>query len=223
MNYELLLKDFNYPIKYMCPVCNTVGLAFRHNDERKKIPWNICHTCGYVCGFKRSYRDERKWLASWKENGSIRIYDLPLNERCDAYIKIQNTYYKKKYVILSKEQIQNKDLDEKVFTQHGLKKVKREKKLVIDCDGKKTLLMNYETNVLFYIYTNEGYITLIEDHKTPLLLVSDFFSCSGEDVSNPIRQSYIGLIPDLFYGAYMIDDICVLRDNIGHIYKIRIQ
>lgn len=223
MDYEMILKDYGYQPKYQCPLCKKHGLVFVPGEMDPKIPLNICHSCGYIWRYKRIPKDEKIWLDSWKENGSIYLYDLPIQERCVAFLRILDSFYHKKYIFLSEDQIKNGDIDNRVFKQHGLKKVKRDKKIVVSSSDGNTTTYNYDTNNIVFIVGNEGYISLVEECKMPYLLVSDYLSKSDEGVSNPIRRTYIGLVPNMFSGVYSLINPCILKGKNDILYTISIE
>ena len=80
MYYENVLSDYGYTPKYKCYVCDSIGLVFKQGEAGKDIPVNVCHNCGYFCRGERDYADEKIWRDAWKENGSIKLFDLPLQE-----------------------------------------------------------------------------------------------------------------------------------------------
>lgn len=220
MSFQSLLIDTDKKPQYRCSVCKKIGLITRPGVIPEQIPINICHNCGYIWKYYRNLSDEKKWLDAWKENGSIVLYDLSLQERCELFEKIQDTFNRKKYYCLSDEQIQNREIDERVFTQHGFKRIVRKKSIIVNSTGKKAELYKYETNKLINISGYDGYISIVENNKSVLLLASDYLSASGEGVSSPARLFYPGLMPHLFARVYILNERCVLRDKEGHMYVV---
>ena len=223
MNFETLLVDVNSKPLYECSVCKEIGLISRPGEIPDDFPINICHNCGYIWKYNRNLYDEKLWFDSWKENGSIVLYDLPLKERCQLFEKITDSVNRKKYFCLTDEQIKKREIDIRVFTQHGFKRKVRLKRIIVDCVGEQTESYRYETNKLINIAGNDGYISIIESHKRVYLLASDYLSVDGEGVSCPVRHFYPGLMPYLFAGVYSLDKPCLLRDKDGKTYNISIK
>lgn len=222
MDYSVILQDFDYPIKFKCHVCHKIGLPFERIDNNK-MPWNLCHSCGYYHTNKRSISDERKWYKSWKENGSLFLFDLPMQDRCEIYKKIEESYNRKKYFVLSESQIKKKELDRRVLAQYGFKKVKSDKKIVVEVSNENSLSFDYETNKILFINGDECFVTLVEEKGFPFLLVNGFLASHEEGISEPVRRSFYGLIPQLFCGVYSLDDVCILKDERGNTINIWIE
>lgn len=223
MCYESLLSDVEFKPQHMCPVCKEKGLITKPGEMPEDFPINICHNCGYIWKYYRNRNNEKLWHYAWKENGSIVLYDLPLRERCELFEKIQDTYNSKKYFCLTDEQIHNREIDKRVFTQHGFKKIVRRKNIIINCIGEKTESYKYETNKLFSIAGDYGYISIVENKKSVLLLANDYLSENGEGVSCPVRHFYVGLMPSLFLNVYSLNKPCVLKGKDGKMYNISIN
>ncbi len=107
-----------YEPKYVCPICSQVGLAFDPAEKSLKSYSQSCLCCGYHDNpMHPEYKET--WYDSWLECGAEKLYEKPYEERREYYSRIVYADYAKYRYVLSDEEIEKHEFDEKIFTQYG--------------------------------------------------------------------------------------------------------
>lgn len=221
--YEMLLSDDHSEPVHICPVCEKKGFAFDHDHPNPAVSGNDLEACR-VCGLpsirfrNKTYR--KLWKESWKENGAKIVYDMPLSERIDYVDTLYDCEYRKEYVIPSEDDIKNKRLDKRIFTDNQCKLpfVKDDSLLTITNSKGEKWEFPYETNRFFELDEDKRYVMLIEEHGYARLLASDYLA-----VRESPRLSYPGLTPDVFGFVDVFDPDCVFEDIEGTVYTAKVR
>lgn len=212
--YEMLLSDDLPAPVYTCPACRKKGFGFDH--EHPSVHGNDFESCR-ICGMlSMMYRKEIKlWKESWKENGAKTVFDMPISERVDYVDVLYDCVYRKEYVIPSEDDIKNKRLDKRIFSdnQRKLPFVKDDSKLTITNDKGEKWEFPYETNKILELDNDKRYVMLIEECGYARLLASDYLA-----VRESPRLSYPGLTSEAFGFVGVFDPVCVFEDIEGTIY-----
>lgn len=206
--------------KYVCPVCSQVGLAFDPAEKNYKSFSQRCLCCGYLDNPNYGPDRGKNWHDAWIECGAVKLYEKSYEERRDYYSSILYTYYAKYHYVLSDEEIEKREFDDRVFTQYGFaNNSDSSKKISVKCDDGRSWQFDYMTNTIFYLDDTEKFFAIGEapDPGRYYLFASEYLTkmSSGE---RRYRSFYIGFIPDLFGGYYSLDAECILTDLEGKNY-----
>ena len=221
--YEMLLSDGKPEPVYKCPSCGKKGFAFDHEHPDPKTAGDdleACRVCGLPSFIYKNKKNRKLWKESWKENGAKTVSEMPLPERMDYVDTIYDCEYRKEYVVPSEDDIKNRRLDKRIFTdnQRKLPFVKDDSKLTITNDIGEKWEFPYETNRFFELDDDKRCVMLIEECGYARLLASDYLA-----VRESPRLSYPGLTPDVFgfVGVFVPD--CVFEDIEGTIYTATVR
>ncbi len=214
--YGSLLSDDLPEAVYTCPACRKKGFAYdQAHPETLVNKFECCRICGLPSFFFKHKKNWKLWKESWKENGAKPVFELPLSERIDYVDKICDCEYCKEYVIPSDEDIRNKCMDKRIFSdnQRKLPFVKDDSKLTITNDKGEKWEFPYETNKILELDNDKRYVMLIEECGYARLLASDYLA-----VRESPRLSYPGLTSEVFGFVGVFDPVCVFEDIEGTIY-----
>ena len=200
--------------KYVCQVCSQVGLAFDPAENSYKSKCQSCLCCGYVDNPNFGPDREKNWRDAWLECGAEKLYEKSDEERRKYLTRIVYANYAKYRYVLSDEEIEKREFDERVFTQYGfVSNSDSSKKISVKCEDGRTWEFEYKTNTIFYLDDTQKFFAVGEepDWGRYYLFASEDLTkkSSGE---RQYRGGYIGFVPDLFGGYYSLDAECVLTD-----------
>ncbi len=211
---EMLLSDELPDPVHSCPSCGKTSFAYDHVDPNSPNHNKVeaCRVCGLPSFV---FWNKKAWKKCWKENGAKTVFDMPLSERCDYVDQIYDCMYRKEYVIPSDEDVKNKRIDKRIFTDNhrDLPFVKDESNLTITNDKGEKWEFPYETNRIFELDDDKRYVMLIEQNRYAMLLASDYLGVR----ESPIL-TYPGLTPDLFTFIGLFAPDCVFEDRSGVVY-----
>ena len=219
ITYGRLLSDDLPEAVYTCPACRKKGFAFdQDNPETNKS--ECCRICGLPSFFFKHKKNWKLWKESWKENGAKPVFELPLSERIDYVDTICDCEYCKEYVIPSDDDIRNKCMDKRIFSdnQRKLPFVKDDSKLTITNDKGEKWEFPYETNKILELDNDKRYVMLIEECGYARLLASDYLA-----VRSSPRLSYPGLTSEAFGFVGVFDPDCVFEDIEGTVYTAKVR
>ena len=208
-----------YEPKYVCPICSQVGLAFDPAEKSLKSYSQSCLCCGYHDNpMHPEYKET--WYDPWLECGAEKLYEKPYEERREYYSRIVYADYAKYRYVLSDEEIEKHEFDEKIFTQYGfVSNSDSSKKISVKSDDGRSWQFDYKTNTIFYLDDTEKFFAVGEEPDR-----GRYFLFASEDLTKQssgdrrYRGGFIGFVPDLFGGYYSLDDECVLTDLEGKNY-----
>ena len=217
--YGMLLSDDLPEAVYTCPACGKKGFAF-DQDHPETNKSECCRICGLPSYFFKHKKIWQLWKESWRENGAKSVFELPLSERIDYVDTICDCEYRKEYVIPSEDDIKNKRLDKRIFSdnQRKLPFVKDDSKLTITNDKGEKWEFPYETNKILELDNDKRYVMLIEECGYARLLASDYLA-----VRSSPRLSYPGLTSEAFGFVGVFDPVCVFEDIEGTIYTAAVR
>ena len=221
--YKMLLSDEHGEPTYTCPSCKQKGYAFDHvhpDPFRGGNEMESCQVCGFPSLMFRSKEQAVFWRKSWKENGSKTISDMPLPERIAYVDMLYDCEFRKEYVIPSDDDIKNKRLDKRIFTDNKrtLKFVKDDSNLTITNDKGEKWEFPYETNRIFELDSDKRYVMLIEECGYARLLASDYLA-----VRPSVRLNYPGLTPEFFGFVDVFSPDCIFEDRSGVVYTATVR
>ena len=215
---KVMSEEYPAP-EYVCPSCGEKGFAFEHDPKKgsAKNTVEVCRVCG-LPSYLRMY--STGWKISWQENGAKRVFDMPLSERVEYINKIEDCRYRKEFVIPSEDDVRNRRLDRRIFTdnQRKLEFVTDDSKLTITNDKGEKWEFPYETNRFFELDNDKRYVMLIEEHGYARLLASDYLA-----VRESVRLCYPGLTRDVFGFVGVFDPDCVFEDKSGTVYTATVR
>ena len=219
ITYGRLLSDDLPEAVYTCPACRKKGFAF-DQDHPETNKSECCRICGLPSFFFKHKKNWKLWKESWKENGAKPVFELPLSERIDYVDTICDCEYCKEYVIPSDDDIRNKRLDKRIFSdnQRKLPFVKDDRKLTITNDKGEKWEFPYETNKILELDNDKRYVMLIEECGYARLLASDYLA-----VRSSPRLSYPGLTSEAFGFVGVFDPDCVFEDIEGTVYTAKVR
>ena len=217
--YGRLLSDDLPEAVYTCPACGKKGFAF-DQDLPETNKSECCRICGLPSFFFKHKKNWKLWKESWKENGAKPVFELPLSERIDYVDTICDCEYCKEYVIPSDDDIRNKCMDKRIFSdnQRKLPFVKDDSKLTITNDKGEKWEFPYETNKILELDNDKRYVMLIEECGYARLLASDYLA-----VRSSPRLSYPGLTSEAFGFVGVFDPDCVFEDIEGTVYTAKVR
>ena len=213
----MLSDDLASPV-YTCPACGEIGFAFDHVKAKGHNRNNLeaCRVCGLP---SYRFRYGEVWKTCWQENGAKTVFEMPMAGRMEYVDHIYDCMYRKEYFILSDEDIKNKRLDRRLFTdnQRRLDFVKDDSKLTITNDKGEKWEFPYETNRIFELDDDKRYVMLIEECRYARHLASDYLAVRESPLLN-----YPGLTPDLFTFVGVFNPDCVFEDREGTVYTANV-
>lgn len=200
--------------RYVCPVCSQVGLAFDPGEKNYNSFCQRCLCCGYHDNPNYGPDLKKTWHDAWLECGAVKLYEKPYEERREDYSKIVYANYARYHYVLSDEEIEKREFDDRIFTQYGfVNNSDSLKKITVRCEDGRSWQFGYKTNTIFYLDDTKKFFAVGEEPNCGryFLFASESLTkkSSGE---KQYRGGYIGFVPDLFGGYYSLDDECVLKD-----------
>lgn len=126
----------------------------------------------------------------------------------------------KEYFMPSKEDIANRRLDRRLFTDnypYPLEFVKDDSKLTISNDAGESWEFPYETNRIFELDNDKRYVMLIEERGYARLLASAFLA-----VKESPRMVYPGLTHVFFEFIGLFEPECIMEDKNGTVYTAEV-
>ena len=221
------LKEDKGTPEYVCPSCNRIGLLFDLAENNYKAQDQLCRICGFRISDKHD-NAVKNWNDAWTECGSEILFDKPYEERCEYYRKTFYSFYGKYFYVASDMEIENKEFDDKLFSQYGfLHKKDDTKKILVRCDDGNFWEFSYETNTIMYLDDLKKYFAVGEDHERFYLFASDGLTHGDSSATDAYRGGYIGFVPDMFplyYPLFYPDDReCILMDQDKKKYYFKIE
>ena len=220
---EHRLKEDKGDPRYICPACGNVGMTVDPSADGFESYYQMCR----VCGFHKNdhYEDiEKKWAEAWKECGGEVLFDKTGEERSDYYFKVFYRFYGKYRYVLSDEEIETRNFDDRVFSQYGfLHKADPAKKITVKCEDGTLWKFDYETNKIFYLDDEEKFFAVGECDGRYYLFAGEGLTGHGPETTGAYRGGYIGFVPDLFRLYYPLDKECVLMGRDRKYYYFSIE
>ena len=171
--------------KYVCPICSQVGLAFDPAEKSLKSYSQSCLCCGYHDNpMHPEYKET--WYDSWLECGAVKLYEKPYEERREYYSRIVYADYAKYRYVLSDEEIEKHEFDEKIFTQYGfVSNSDSSKKISVKSDDGRSWQFDYKTNTIFYLDDTEKFFAVGEAPDR-----GRYFLFASEDLTKSLIKLY---------------------------------
>lgn len=212
------------PPKFVCPVCSQVGLVFDPDEKNLQTKLQRCLCCGYR--YNSNFQDpEKNWHDAWIECGRVNLSEIPCEERSEYYTKIRYAFFAKYRYVLSDDEIEKREFDDRLFTQYGfVNSSDSSKKISVRCEDGRCWQFDYKTNTIFYLDDTMKFFAVGEesDRGRYYLFASEYLT-ENSSCEKEYRGFYLGFIPDLFGAYYSLDNECVLTDREDLKYYFNIE